>query len=172
MALFNVDNTDPDQPPQWHLICIIFWSSLEWMLDINALNWVYCYEISVKLNTWVYHDDISAKLNHWVYSDDISANINHWAYCDDSSTKLHVRIDLLPIQHESLLRNISLEEMTVKRFCTDLTHCCRETLKGVHKQTVQTQIRCRIMWSRYLTTIGSSLAGPTWMIFYDMMLCH
>ena len=27
-----------------------------------------------------------------------------------------------------------------------LTHCCRETLKGVHRQTVQTQFRRRIMW--------------------------
>ena len=26
-----------------------------------------------------------------------------------------------------------------------LTHCCRETLKGVHRQTVETQIRRRIM---------------------------
>ena len=34
-----------------------------------------------------------------------------------------------------------------------LTHCCRETLKGVHRQTVQTLIRCRIM--RHLISVST-----------------
>ena len=35
-----------------------------------------------------------------------------------------------------------------------LTHCCWETLKGVHRQTVQTQIRCRIM--RHLIRVSTA----------------
>ena len=36
-------------------------------------------------------------------------------------------------------------DISAKELAVWLTHCCRETLKGVHRQTVQTQIRHRIM---------------------------
>ena len=38
------------------------------------------------------------------------------------------------------------QSMFGAKYSHHLAHCCRETLKGVHRQTVLTQIRRRMMW--------------------------